>query len=109
MIYLDSASLPKYLSSEKNLCLLWFATKFGLLSVFTLKKDSIETFEKIKCKEVSVYKLLKSGNELLQINGHWFVGDGLGRIVYSPERNSYTQKEYENGNLPISGKYEVSY
>ena len=109
MIYLDSFGLPSWLSDGKKLCLLWFLTKEGKASALSLKKKEVEALlDSVTLISVSNYKIIKSGNELLNIGSNWFVGDGLGRIIYSPARNSSTQKEYENGSLPITAKYEVT-
>ena len=107
MIYL-SKSTPSYLD-EYKLCELWFITKFDLLDVFEMNKSKFaEAESKLGIEKVSSFVILSSGNELLNIDGHWFVGDGYGRIIYSPDRTSQVAQEYKNGRLPIREKYEIS-
>ena len=107
MIYI-SDTLPSYLD-EYKLCELWFLTKFGIVDALKLSKSKFEEgLKSISIDKIGTYRILSNGNELLNIGDHWFVGDGYGRVIYSPDRNSQVLQEYKDGRIPISAKYEVS-
>ena len=93
--------------TDLQLCKLWFLclyNNYDLPRKLTeIPEDLLET---VKLSKVNTYKLVK--REVLKIGDSWFVGDGFGNIIYSPNRQNSDYLSYINGDLPISEKYEVT-
>ena len=93
--------------TDLQLCKLWFLclyNNYDLPKKLTeIPEDLLET---VRLSKVSTYKLVK--REVLKIGDSWFVGDGFGNIIYSPNRQNSDYLSYTNGDLPISEKYEVT-
>ena len=93
--------------TDLQLCKLWFLclyNSYDLPKKLTeIPEDLLET---VKLSKVNTYKLVK--HEVLKIGDSWFVGDGFGNIIYSPNRQNNDYLSYINGGLPISEEYEVT-
>ena len=110
MIYTCTPGLPDKFTTDKglNLCYLWFMTKYGV----PYCESTLNNFESlksiIKVEKVPSYKVTQDCGEILNINETYYVGDGFGRITYSPCGETEDSIKYTKGYLPIKEKYFVT-
>ena len=92
--------------TDLQLCKLWFLCLYKNYDIpKKLSEISEDLLETVKLTKVNSYKLLKK--EIFKAGSSWFVGDGYGNIVYSPNRCNKDFLDYSDGVIPIAEKYEV--
>ena len=108
MLYITNEKLPERFRNDNglNLCKLWFYALQHDIDRKALKKFDPDLVE---IEEVSAYKIIQDGNEILLIGDSYFVGDGFGNPIYLPCKYNEDYEEYLAGNLRISKKFEVKY
>lgn len=92
--------------TDLQLCKLWFLCLYKNYDIpKKLSEISEDLLETVKLTRVNSYKLLEK--EVFKAGNSWFVGDGYGNIVYSPNRRNKDFFDYVNGVIPIAEKYKV--
>ena len=92
--------------TDLQLCKLWFLCLYKNYDIPKKLTDiPEELLENVKLTKISPYKL--STKEIFKAGKSWFVGDGFGNIVYSPNRQNKDYLDYTAGDIPILEKYKV--
>ena len=92
--------------TDLQLCKLWFLCLYRNYDIPKKLTDIPEDLlENIRLTKISPYKL--SAKEIFKVGESWFVGDGFGNIIYSPNRQNRDYLDYVNGDAYISEKYRV--
>ena len=92
--------------TDLQLCKLWFLCLYKNYDIPKKLSDiPAELLESVKLIKTPPYKL--SAKEIFKAGESWFVGDGYGNIMYSPNRCNKDFLDYSDGVIPIAEKYKV--
>lgn len=110
MIYFnDKLPTPLLDATGYALCRLWFMAKDGynVLDVGGYYTDYyVNWVSKTKFIKVNPYKINKGKGEIIRIKDKYYVGDGMGTVIYDPFNGASQElKDYKTGKVAITEKY----